>query len=257
MSLKPAAPHQPATVATVALRPSRFARYLGIYAALWRNSVTRETMFKGNFLLWIIVEVVWFALQLSFIHHHARVPEAWRVSALPERYADLMTRPERCAVVDNDLAAVDAAFRAQGNDIACVIVEPIMSDAFDGVYEQRKDEWKAVFTQRDGIPRAYHEEPVMYGFGMAPELPDGMPVNYDQGGILFNKRYVYKVFGLAYALTQVLAEDGDAIRLGINLVAYVAAERQLGETQAVTREIQAPVARPREQFVFAGLLRKR
>lgn len=42
-------------------------RYLTIYAALWKNSVTRETMFKGNFLLWIIVELLWFGLQLSFI----------------------------------------------------------------------------------------------------------------------------------------------------------------------------------------------
>jgi ABC-2 type transport system permease protein len=42
-------------------------RYLTIYSALWRNSVTRETMFKGNFLLWILVECLWFGLQLSFI----------------------------------------------------------------------------------------------------------------------------------------------------------------------------------------------
>jgi ABC-2 type transport system permease protein len=42
-------------------------RYLGIYAALWRNSVTRETMFKTNFLLWIVVELLWFGLQLSFV----------------------------------------------------------------------------------------------------------------------------------------------------------------------------------------------
>ena len=42
-------------------------RYLKIYAALWRNSVTREMSFKSNFLLWIIVELLWFALQLSFI----------------------------------------------------------------------------------------------------------------------------------------------------------------------------------------------
>ena len=48
-----------------ASRP-HLARYLGIYAALWKNSVTRETMFKGNFLLWIVVEMLWFALQLSF-----------------------------------------------------------------------------------------------------------------------------------------------------------------------------------------------
>lgn len=42
-------------------------RYLGIYAALWRNSVTREMTFKANFLLWIIVELLWFGLQLCFI----------------------------------------------------------------------------------------------------------------------------------------------------------------------------------------------
>ena len=36
-------------------------------AALWKNSVTREMIFKSNFLLWIVVELLWFGLQLSFI----------------------------------------------------------------------------------------------------------------------------------------------------------------------------------------------
>ena len=44
-----------------------FKRYLTLYAALWKNSVAREMSFKGNFILWIIVEVCWFALQLSFV----------------------------------------------------------------------------------------------------------------------------------------------------------------------------------------------
>ncbi len=42
-------------------------RYLSIYAALWKNSVAREMSFKSNFLLWILVEFLWFGLQLSFI----------------------------------------------------------------------------------------------------------------------------------------------------------------------------------------------
>jgi ABC-2 type transport system permease protein len=46
---------------------SQVGRYFRIYSALWKNSVTRETMFKGNFLLWIIVEFLWFGLQLTFI----------------------------------------------------------------------------------------------------------------------------------------------------------------------------------------------
>jgi len=44
-----------------------FRRYLGIYFALWKNSVTREMIFKSNFVLWIIVELLWFGLQLSLI----------------------------------------------------------------------------------------------------------------------------------------------------------------------------------------------
>jgi ABC-2 type transport system permease protein len=42
-------------------------RYLTIYGALWRTSVAREMSFKGNFLLWILVEMLWFGLQLAFV----------------------------------------------------------------------------------------------------------------------------------------------------------------------------------------------
>ena len=94
------------------------------------------------------------------------------------------------------------------------IVEPIMNSAFDGVYDQRADEYKQVFTEENGTARSYHEEVVMFGLGAAPVLPDGQPVTYDEGGQLYVKRYTYDVYGLAFALTQVLVEDGDHIRIG-------------------------------------------
>ena len=94
------------------------------------------------------------------------------------------------------------------------VVEPILNEVFDGVYEQRADEWKQIFKEQKGIARTYHEEPVLYGFGAAPELPDGMPVTYQAGGQLFIQRYLYKVYGLAFALTKVLVEDGDHISIG-------------------------------------------
>ncbi len=56
------------------------ARYLGLYAALWKNSVTREMGFKSNFLLWIVVELLWFALQLTFmlvIYSHTERIGTW------------------------------------------------------------------------------------------------------------------------------------------------------------------------------------
>lgn len=109
-------------------------------------------------------------------------------------------------------------------------VAPILNKTFDGVYEQRADEWKQVFKERTGIPRAYHEEPVQYGMNMAPELPEGMPVTYDSGGTLYIKRYLYKVYGLAFALTKVLVEDGDHIQIGQTY------SRQLAQSLIETKE---------------------
>ena len=110
------------------------------------------------------------------------------------------------------------------------IVEPIMNEEFNGIYDQRKDEWSQVFKEFTGIPRNYHEEPVLYGFGAAPELPDGTAVTYQSGGVLFLARYIYKVYGLAFALTKVLVEDGDHIRIGSTF------SRHLAQSMVETKE---------------------
>lgn len=102
------------------------------------------------------------------------------------------------------------------------IVEPILNKAFNGVYDQRADEYKQIFEEDNGIARSYHEEPVLFGFGSAPEMPDGQPVTYQAGGILFTKRYQYKQYGLAFALTRVLQEDGDAVRIGSTFSKHLA-----------------------------------
>lgn len=102
------------------------------------------------------------------------------------------------------------------------IVEPILNQAFDGVYDQREDEFKEYMIEEDGIPRSYHEEPVLFGFGAAPQLPDGQAITYQQGGVLFIQRYVYLVYGLAYALTKILVEDGDHIRIGTIFAKHLA-----------------------------------
>lgn len=47
-------------------RPS-LVRYAGLYLALVKNSVAREMGFKSNFLLWIVVDLLWFGLQVCFI----------------------------------------------------------------------------------------------------------------------------------------------------------------------------------------------
>jgi hypothetical protein len=103
------------------------------------------------------------------------------------------------------------------------IVEPILSDAFDGLYDQRADEWRQVFREQTNVPpRAYLEEPVLYGFGVAPQVPEGTAFTYDAGGVLYIQRYVYQVYGLAFALTKVLVEDGDHIQIGMKYAKHLA-----------------------------------
>ena len=41
-------------------------RYLEIYRIMLRNSLIRELSFKANFILWMIVEVLWFCGQIFF-----------------------------------------------------------------------------------------------------------------------------------------------------------------------------------------------
>jgi len=46
---------------------SSLIRYTHIWLAQIRYSTVREMMFKTNFILWIVVELAWFGLHLSFI----------------------------------------------------------------------------------------------------------------------------------------------------------------------------------------------
>ena len=42
-------------------------RYWDVYKILLRNSLIREMSFKGNFLLWIVTELLWFLGQILFV----------------------------------------------------------------------------------------------------------------------------------------------------------------------------------------------
>lgn len=110
------------------------------------------------------------------------------------------------------------------------IVAPLLNRVFDGVMNQADNEQSQVFDEIKGLERSYHSEPVLSGLGAAPELPEGMPVTYQNGGELYNANYWYKVYGLAFAITKVMEEDSDHIRLG---QIYA---KQLGQALIETKE---------------------
>lgn len=94
-------------------------------------------------------------------------------------------------------------------------VSPIMATAFDGVYNQRADEYKQIFDVRNApYERNQFIQPFLYGFDAAPEIPEGQAITYDTGGELYNTIYLYRRFGMAFAMTDTLVEDGDHIAIG-------------------------------------------
>jgi len=114
------------------------------------------------------------------------------------------------------------------------ITAPILNVAFDGIFDQRKDEYKQIFTtEKSKFPRRYQEEPILFGFGAAPEIPDGAPVEYAQGGTLFTKRYIFKRYGYGFALTKTLVEDGEHIAIGETY------SKHLAQSMIETDEIDA------------------
>src|SRR6201986_3666801 len=42
------------------------SRYIEIYSITLRNSLIRDLSFKANFLLWMVVEILWFCGQICF-----------------------------------------------------------------------------------------------------------------------------------------------------------------------------------------------
>ena len=44
-----------------------FRRYAEIYWLMIRNSLIREMNFKANFMLWMVVEFLWFVGQIVFL----------------------------------------------------------------------------------------------------------------------------------------------------------------------------------------------
>src|SRR6185436_5348246 len=64
--IPPAPPETTAATGAPAPPRSGLVRYLTLYAAFVKNSVVREMGFKTNFLLWIVVDLLWFMLQITF-----------------------------------------------------------------------------------------------------------------------------------------------------------------------------------------------
>ena len=109
------------------------------------------------------------------------------------------------------------------------VVEPILNDNFNGVYDQRTKEWQGLFTEREGEKRSFHVETMLYGFGNAPVVGDGAPLPYDNAGTLWSINYPYYQVALGFAITEMAMEDGNHIDLAGTYGKHLA--QSLAETE--------------------------
>lgn len=112
-------------------------------------------------------------------------------------------------------------------------VAPIYAEAFDGIYNIRNNQWAHFMKEIAGQKSDQHVEDMIYGFGPAPVVPDGNPITYDTAGETLVQVYKYNVYGLAFAITEVLVEDQKHIDVGKIL------SEHLARSGIETREINA------------------
>lgn len=102
------------------------------------------------------------------------------------------------------------------------VVEPVLNEVFDGLYKEKKNEWKQVFKVEKAIPRRFQEDAVLAGLGAAVIKPEGAPFAYSEGGEAYRKQYIFRTFGLAFAITEEMMEDGDHISLSKTYTEHLA-----------------------------------
>lgn len=79
------------------------------------------------------------------------------------------------------------------------------------IYDTKYDKILDVKIPED---RAYEEDVMMSTLGLAQVKTQGAPVMYDAANQLFTTRYSHIQYGLGFVLTEEMAEDGTALKMG-------------------------------------------
>ena len=77
---------------------------------------------------------------------------------------------------------------------------------FGMTYEDWKSEWPEIF-ESDKSEKAYEEELLLVGLGVADETSEGEGVSFDGGGESWSARYVHKKVTKAFSITEEAVDD--------------------------------------------------
>jgi hypothetical protein len=111
-------------------------------------------------------------------------------------------------------------------------LEPGLNALFGMEYDNYTEEHKEIYSI-ESSDRAFEEEVMEAGFGVAPVKTEGAGVAYDQAQEVYTARYTHETIALAFALTEEAVED--------NLYASLSARytKALARSMAQTKQIKA------------------
>lgn len=102
------------------------------------------------------------------------------------------------------------------------LVEPTMRTVFDGSYRRKEPQWSQIFKKMPGQKARFHESTMLFGFGLALETGEGVPVSSDQGGISYRVRMVFRKYALSFGLTEEMMDDIQAIDIAAAMSRHLA-----------------------------------
>ncbi len=86
-------------------------------------------------------------------------------------------------------------------------LEPGLNTVFGLAYKRYPEEWRYFLDVETETQRAYVEDVMMTGFGIAPVKGEGAPVQYDAASESYIARYYFETIALAFAITEEAEED--------------------------------------------------
>jgi len=103
---------------------------------------------------------------------------------------------------------------------------------FGMAYKELPEEWRSVFEVTTS-KKAFEEDVLTVGLGIAPVKGEGESVSYDAGGQGWTARYTHETIALAFAITEEAIEDNLYESLGPKYA------RSLARALKQTKEIKA------------------
>ncbi len=112
------------------------------------------------------------------------------------------------------------------------MLEPGLNTLFGLEYDQYPAEYLPVFAANTS-QKAFEEDVLLEGFGLAPVKSEGSAVSYDAASQQWTARYQHETIALAFSITEEAEEDG--------LYGSIAARytKALARSMASTKEIKA------------------